>query len=239
MSGSPAPQASIDDRELLAAHVRGDPDAFAHLVSRHRDRLWAVAVRTLGDHEDAADALQDALISALRNAAGFRGDAAVTTWLHRIVVNACLDRIRRRKTRPTVPLGTHDVAAPSDATGQVDTRLAVRAALASLPAEQREALILVDLEDLAVADAAHLLGVPIGTVKSRCSRGRTALAQLLAGTLHGTDIAGPAVAVPGSTPLIGNHGAPASVAPADPRGGRRSRRERDHDGSGARDRGER
>ena len=81
-------------------------------MSRHRDRLWAVALRTLGDPEDAADALQDALISAFRAAGGFRGEAAVTTWLHRIVVNACLDRMRRRKARPTVPLPEEEGASP-------------------------------------------------------------------------------------------------------------------------------
>ena len=83
------------DQELLSAHVQGDPEAFNELVRRHRDRLWAVALRTTGDPEEAADALQDGLISAFRNAAGFRGDSAVTTWLHRVVVNASLDRLRR------------------------------------------------------------------------------------------------------------------------------------------------
>src|SRR5258707_1843280 len=93
-----------DDTSLLRAHAAGDPDAFAEIVRRHRDRLWAVALRTVGDREEAADAVQDALLSAFRGAARFRGDSAVTTWLHRIVVNACLDRIRRRQAHPTVPL---------------------------------------------------------------------------------------------------------------------------------------
>ncbi len=74
--------------------MAGDPDAFGELFLRHKDRLWAVAIRTLADPEDAADALQDAMISAFRRADSFRGESAVTTWLHRIVVNACLDKIR-------------------------------------------------------------------------------------------------------------------------------------------------
>jgi RNA polymerase sigma-70 factor (ECF subfamily) len=82
------------DRALLAAHVEGDPQAFGELVRRNRQRMWAVALRTLGDPEEAADAVQDACISAFRSAGSFRGDARVTTWLHRIVVNACLDRAR-------------------------------------------------------------------------------------------------------------------------------------------------
>ncbi|GAB3966363.1 hypothetical protein GCM10027615_13490 [Plantactinospora veratri] len=100
LSGDP----ERSDAELLRAHVDGDRDAFATLFHRHRDRLWAVALRTVSDREEAADALQDALLSAHRSAARFRGEAAVTTWLHRIVVNACLDRIRRRQAHPTVPL---------------------------------------------------------------------------------------------------------------------------------------
>ncbi|MGV9210419.1 RNA polymerase sigma factor SigM [Micromonospora sp. RB23] len=175
------------DLELLRAHVAGDRDAFAALFHRHRDRLWAVALRTLGDREEAADALQDALLSAHRAAARFRGDSAVTTWLHRIVVNACLDRIRRRQAHPTVPLpdgnrtdgsGTGGVepAAPAQ---DHDTALVVRAALAALPPEQRAALVLVDVQGYPVAEVARILGVAEGTVKSRCARGRARLAVLL------------------------------------------------------------
>jgi RNA polymerase sigma-70 factor (ECF subfamily) len=87
------------DAELLAAHVAGDPDAFGLLFARHRDRLWAVAVRTMGNPHDAADGLQDGLVAAYRRAETFRGEAAVTTWLHRVVVNACLDRLRASKVR--------------------------------------------------------------------------------------------------------------------------------------------
>jgi RNA polymerase sigma factor (sigma-70 family) len=93
------------DADLLRRHVAGDSDAFGELFRRHRDRLWAVALRTVCDPEEAADALQDAMISAFRRAADFRGDSAVTTWLHRIVVNACLDRLRRRAVRPVTSAG--------------------------------------------------------------------------------------------------------------------------------------
>ncbi|HEY2674991.1 MAG TPA: RNA polymerase sigma factor SigM [Rugosimonospora sp.] len=167
-----------DDKALLAAHVSGDPDAFAELIRRHRDRLWAVALRTLGDREEAADALQDAMISVLRASDRFRGDSAVTTWLHRIVVNACLDRIRRRQARPTVALADSDPV-PIPAVDS-DTALDVRAALARLPDEQRIALILVDIEGYPVSEVAAILQVAEGTVKSRCARGRARLATLLA-----------------------------------------------------------
>lgn len=166
-----------DDLTLLRAHVGGDPGAFGELFLRHRDRLWAVALRTLADREEAADALQDALVSAYRAADRFRGDAAVTTWLHRIVVNACLDRLRRRGARPTVPLT--EIGPVSQPQTDHDTVLAVRSALTQLPPEQRAALVLTDLEGYPVAEAAKMLGVPIGTVKSRCARGRARLAVLL------------------------------------------------------------
>lgn len=179
-AGAGARWEDADDAALLRGHAGGDPDAFAVLVRRHRDRLWAVALRTLADPEEAADALQDALISAMRAAGSYRGEAAVTTWLHRVVVNACLDRVRRRNARAADPLGDRDLAALRDDHAATIERLDLHAALARLPQSQRLALVLVDMEDLSVAEAADLLGVPTGTVKSRCSRGRAALAQMLA-----------------------------------------------------------
>jgi RNA polymerase sigma-70 factor, ECF subfamily len=168
------------DAQLVAAHVAGDPDAFGMLVRRHADRLWAVALRTLGDREEAADALQDALLSAYRRAATFRGESAVTTWLHRVVVNACLDRVRRRAARPVSPLPVREIADARDDHAATDTRLDVRAALDTLPEHQRTALVLVDLHGMSVAEAAAVLDVAEGTVKSRCARGRAALVPLLA-----------------------------------------------------------
>jgi RNA polymerase sigma-70 factor (ECF subfamily) len=170
------------DADLLSAHVSGDPSAFTILVRRHRDRLWAVALRTTGDPEEAADALQDALLSAHRSAASFRGDAQVTTWLHRIVVNACLDRLRRTKARPTVPLPEHDSAhpiEPTDPLGRRELAWEIDRALRTLPNDQRAALVLVDVEGYSVDETAELLGIPTGTVKSRCARGRAKLVPLL------------------------------------------------------------
>lgn len=172
-----------DDATLLAAHAAGDTDAFAELVLRHKDRLWAVALRTMGDPDEAADALQDALLSAHRAAASFRGDAQVTTWLHRVVVNACLDRLRRAKTRPTVPLPEHDSShpiEPTDPLAQRELAWEIQQALATLPPDQRAALVLVDVEGYPVEQVAVMLDCPTGTVKSRCARGRAKLIPLLA-----------------------------------------------------------
>jgi RNA polymerase sigma-70 factor, ECF subfamily len=179
---SGAPQAEPPDAELLRRHVTGDQEAFGQLFLRHRDRLWAVALRTLGDPDEAADALQDAMISAFRRAGDFRGDSAVTTWLHRIVVNACLDRMRRRAARP-VAGGEHDLdllARTPQATPDTDVALDVLAALRTLGPDQRAALVMVDMLGYSVADTAEILGVSPGTVKSRCARGRARLLPQLA-----------------------------------------------------------
>ena len=176
------PQAEPSDAELLRRHVTGDAEAFGQLFLRHRDRLWAVALRTMGDADEAADALQDAMISAFRRAADFRGDSAVTTWLHRIVVNACLDRMRRRAARP-VAGGEHDLdllARTPQATPDTDVALDVLAALRTLGPDQRAALVMVDMLGYSVADTAEILGVSPGTVKSRCARGRARLLPQLA-----------------------------------------------------------
>ncbi len=193
-------RAACSDAELLKMHVAGDPEAFGELFLRHRDRLWAVALRTLSDPEDAGDALQEAMISAFRRAASFRGESAVTTWLHRIVVNACLDRMRRRSARPEVPGGDErllDLLASSepgaDPAASSEVSMEVMAALRQLPRDQQVALVLVDMLEYPVADAADLLGVAQGTVKSRCARGR---ARLLPKLVHLRQPAG-TVGVPG------------------------------------------
>jgi RNA polymerase sigma-70 factor (ECF subfamily) len=188
------------DAELIRRHVAGDDQAFGELFRRHRDRLWAVALRTVCDPEEAADALQDAMVSAFRRAADFRGESAVTTWLHRIVVNAALDRLRRRAVRPAVPTGDEQAfealaGSSDDPAHTTDTRLDVDSALRILPPQQRAALVVVDMLGFSVADAAVILDISPGTVKSRCARAR---ARLLPHVAH----------------LRGNRSASQSVSPA-------------------------
>jgi RNA polymerase sigma-70 factor (ECF subfamily) len=170
-------QRERSDAELLAAHVAGDRYAFGELFHRHQRQLHRLARLTTRTPEDAEDALQDAMLSAHRGAGSFRHDAAVGSWLHRIVVNACLDRLRRAKAHRTVPL--EDVYPVADRSAQVETAIVVERALARLPIGQRAAIVAVDMQGYSVADTARLLGVPEGTVKSRCARARTRLAELL------------------------------------------------------------
>jgi RNA polymerase sigma-70 factor (ECF subfamily) len=166
------------------------------------------------------------MISAFRQASGFRGDSAVTTWLHRIVVNACLDRLRRRAARPTVSglderaLDALSAGHPApDAGAAADTTLDVTAALRTLPPDQQAVLVLVDMLGYSVADAAEVLGISPGTVKSRCARGRARLLPRLA-HLRGQDEprvsgAAPVPAGPREGPQLGNHPGTGRVSPAE------------------------
>jgi RNA polymerase sigma-70 factor, ECF subfamily len=170
---------------LLRQHAEGNTEAFGVLFKRHKDRLWAVALRVTCDPDDAADALQDAMISAFRRAGDFRGESAVTTWLHRIVVNAALDLLRRRSAHSVGWSGDPDdlpVTEPwqaTDSAAVTESRLDVDAAIRTLAPPQRAALVLVDMLGYPVADVAAILGVSEGTVKSRCARGRARLLPYL------------------------------------------------------------
>jgi RNA polymerase sigma-70 factor, ECF subfamily len=170
-------QRQRSDAELLAAHVAGDRYAFGELFHRHQRQLHRLARLTTHTPQDAEDALQDAMLSAHRGAGSFRYDAAVSSWLHRIVVNACLDRLRRAKAQRTVPL--EDIYPVADRSAQVETAIVVQRALMRLPVEQRAAIVAVDMQGYSIADTARLLGIAEGTVKSRCARARVRLAELL------------------------------------------------------------
>lgn len=165
------------DAELLAAHLSGERYAFDQLFRRHHRQLYRLARLTSRTPEDAEDALQDAMMSAHRSAGSFRHNAAVSSWLHRIVVNACLDRLRHANAQPTAPL--EDVYPVADRTAQVETAIIVQRALMRVTVEQRAAVVAVDMLGYSIADTARLLGVAEGTVKSRCARARARLAQLL------------------------------------------------------------
>jgi RNA polymerase sigma-70 factor, ECF subfamily len=182
------------DEELLEAHVAGDRYAFEALFHRHQDQLYRLAKMTSSNPDDAADALQDAMLKAHRHASAFRRDASVSSWLYRIVVNACLDRLRRNKAHATTALVDHSCPG-RDPMPRIDTALAVEHALMRLPVEQRAAVVAVDMQGYSVAETARLLGIPEGTVKSRCARARTKLAVTLGYLGHGAAAVGHRAAV--------------------------------------------
>jgi RNA polymerase sigma-70 factor, ECF subfamily len=165
------------DADLLRMHADGDRDAFSALYQRHCNWLWRVAARIAGP-QDADDAVQDGMVKAYRRAADFRGDSAVTSWLYRIVTNAALDITRRR---PVVADDAgEDRPHANPRTAMTDVRLDMRQQWRRISAEHRQALLLIDVMDYSVADAARILAVSEGTLKSRAARGRRALAARLA-----------------------------------------------------------
>ena len=175
-----------DDETLVRRFQEGSAGAFEELVARHSTRVYNLCLRILGDHDEAADASQDTFLSALRKLHTFRGDAAFTTWLHRVTVNACYDSLRRKRRRPMLRVVTDEdddrpeppIPSPDHA-DRVVLSIDVAAALATIPEEFRIALVMADVEDLPYEEIASVLGIPVGTVKSRVFRGRAALGRAL------------------------------------------------------------
>jgi RNA polymerase sigma-70 factor (ECF subfamily) len=173
------------DEDLIRRYLGGDARAFEILVERHERRVYNLALRMTGREEDARDATQDAFLSALRKLKGFRGEAAFSTWLHRVTVNACYDLLRKRQRAPLLHERADDQGprppepASPDHADSVDLSLDVRQALSLVPPDFRAALLLCDVHDLPYEEVASILGVPVGTVKSRLHRGRAALGRAL------------------------------------------------------------
>lgn len=164
---------------ILEAARAGDQRAFGQLLRQHDDRMRALAWKLLGDRDRMDDALQEAYMKAWRSLGGFREDADFGTWLYRITYNACIDELRRAARRP-VPCdwsapGEHPVAQAAGPEHHAVTTDATARALASLPEEQRAAVVLVYGEGFDNQTAADLLGVAVGTIASRLSRARASL----------------------------------------------------------------
>ena len=169
--------------ELGQRRVRRlDADAFVELVERHDVSHRRLAFRLLGDSGRMDDVLQEAYARAFRALPRFRGDSSLETWLYRIVYNACVDDLRRRREHETLDEWDDRLAAnPTDIPTDIAERLDLAAALASLPPELRAVVLLIDAEGLGYAEAADVLGVPAGTVASRLNRARSHLQAVLKG----------------------------------------------------------
>lgn len=175
------------DAELVRLAQAGDVDAYAEIVRRHERQLRVVLLRILDDARDVEEAVQDAFVQAWRNLDRYRGEAALFTWLYRIGVNTALAR-RRRKGLATVDIAALEGSeasrvnpwpGPEAAAEAADLRALVLAALAELPFELREAVVLRDLAGLTNAEVAEALGVSIAAAKSRIHRGRLQLRDRL------------------------------------------------------------
>jgi len=187
---STLPLEAQSDEEVLARYVDvdapgGDREAAFHtLIDRYHRRVFAICFEVLRSRSDAEDATQETFIKLARGAAGFRGDAKLSTWLYRVARNVCTDQVRHDARRPATPVA--DPGQLDDAPSEPDTsagtaeHLAVAAALGTLDPLSRRALVLVAVEGLTYAEAGEVIGLPVGTVKSRVSRARVRLATALA-----------------------------------------------------------
>ena len=177
---------NLSDEQLVELAVRDDPDAFGEIVRRWERKLFALCFGMLGREDDARDAAQETFISAYRNLSGFRGDAKVSSWLHRIAVNQCLTYKRRAKTRSEEFLDSEDGSeervfiaplqnSPARRAEQFERLKLVRTAVSSLPTDLRQIVVMKEFEDMTFQEISDTLELPLSTVKSRLY---TALKQL-------------------------------------------------------------
>ena len=167
------------DGAVLRRAQRGDHGAFHEIVDHYEGRLRVLAYHLLQDADQMNDALQDTFVKAWSGLPGFRGDAALGTWLHQVCYRICLDYLRRQKVRPAGEMLADDLADPADDVGGLALREQVSAALGRLPVEQRAVLLLVDREGYDYGTVAEALEVPVGTVASRLSLARAAMRRAL------------------------------------------------------------
>lgn len=170
------------DVDLIQRYLAGDVAAFNELMAAHEDRVFGVCLRMLRDRDAALDATQETFLTVFRKADRFSGQSAFSTWIYRVAVNTCYDQLRRSKRHRASTLPEdHDPVDPTstDRFNSVELRPDIESALMDVQTEYRAALVLVDLEGLALETAAEILGVPVGTVKSRLFRGRRHLAEAL------------------------------------------------------------
>ncbi len=181
----------MDEKTLIDAARRGDVSSFNQLVLSYQSMVYNLAYRILGDGDAAADATQDAFLSAFKAIGKFRG-GSFKAWLMRIVTNACYDQLRLKQRRPTAsldallvlePAPIRSLADPGEAPEEYTVRQelssAIQVGMGTLPPEQRVALILSDVQGLSYQEIAEVTGVSLGTVKSRLSRGRSKMRDFL------------------------------------------------------------
>ncbi len=185
----------MDEPALISSAQRGDLDAFNTLVLAYQDMLFSTALRILGDDELAADATQDAFLSAFKSINSYRG-GSFKAWLLRTVTNTCYDELRRRKRRPTTPLEpdaedgeemdsprwlADPALTPEQSAEAVELEHAIQHCLDNLPMEFRTVVVMADLQGLDYTDVAAAVRAPLGTIKSRLARARLRLRECLQG----------------------------------------------------------
>lgn len=179
----------MEESRLIQRASDGDAASFNALMGMHERRMYAVALRMCGNHEDAQDCLQEAMIRVYKSISGFKSQSSFSTWVYRITMNTCLDELRRRKARPAASLdGMLDAGwAPVDAGESPDghamrreMRQALQGCMGELPEDMRAAVVLRDVQGYSYEEIAEVLETNIGTIKSRISRGRERLREKIA-----------------------------------------------------------
>jgi RNA polymerase sigma-70 factor (ECF subfamily) len=175
------------ESDLLAAIHRGDRAALEALLERHERQIYRFGLRMCGNEEDAREVLQETLLAAFKNIASFRGDAALSTWLYQIARSFCIKE-RRRARHPAESLDERDAPAeerpaPDAQTHAREVGAALAAAIGALPADRREVVVLRDVEGLSAEEAAAVIGIEVGALKSRLHRARLELRENLAALL--------------------------------------------------------
>jgi len=176
------------EEQLISRAAARDGAAFSELMSMHERRMYAVALRMCSNREDAQDCLQDAMLRIYRSIGGFKGQSSFSTWVYRITMNTCLDELRRRKSRNVTSLDnlvdngyspSDDVNTPEKHAVTSEQRRVLDKAIAELPEDMRSAIVLRDIQGFSYDEIAVMQDVNIGTIKSRISRGREKLRQIL------------------------------------------------------------
>ena len=181
------------DELLLRRACKGDVQAFEELMQSHESRIYAIALRMMGNREDAQDCAQEAMVRIYRAMGSFKGQSALATWIYRITMNTCLDELRRRKARKVTsldslvdngwsPTDTGDT--PEEHGLRVEKQNALNQAIQSLPDDMRAAIILRDVKGYSYDEIASILDANVGTIKSRISRGREKLREILSKQLE-------------------------------------------------------
>ena len=178
----------LDENKLISRASGGDPSAFNQLMGMHEKRMYAVALRMCSNREDAQDCLQEAMLRVYRAIGGFKGQSSFGTWVYRITMNTCLDELRRKKNKQNVSFDNlldqgwspaDDSASPEKKVMQIEMRKSISTSIQELPEDMRSAIIMRDIHGYSYDEIADILGVNVGTIKSRISRGREKLREKL------------------------------------------------------------
>jgi len=177
-----------EEERLLLRAIDGDSEAFSKLMEAHEHRMYAVAFRMCGNREDAQDCLQESMLRIYRAISGFKGQSSFSTWIYRITINTCLDELRRRKMRKTTSLDnlldtgwspSDSMDTPENNSIRMEQRRMIEQAISSLPDDMRAAIVLRDIQGFPYETIASALDTNVGTIKSRISRGREKLRDIL------------------------------------------------------------